>query len=146
MLRDLGASPFRAVAVAAGAFGLLGVAFASIVAISWTVLSAALGPWRLLLVLAVAGIGTAAWGSVVVAKVLRPARPLSRARRAGVASVTLLAAVTGLIAVPSTRDRLESGKCRRVAGDAVSQVRCRDWLEGRREWWTFGLSHRDPAR
>lgn len=134
--------------MAAGAFGLLGVAaFAWIVAISWTVLSAALGPWGLLLVLAVAGFGTGAWGSVVVAKVLRPARPLSRARRAGVASVTLLAAVTGLIAVPSTRDRLESDKCRRVvAGDAVSQVRCRDWLESRREWWTFGLSHRDQAR
>jgi hypothetical protein len=65
----------------------------------------------------------------------------------GVAAVTLLAAVTGLVAVPASRARLEADKCHQVAApDALSQARCRTWLEGRRQWWTLGLSHRNPAR
>jgi hypothetical protein len=71
---------------------------------------------------------------------------MTRARRAGVVTISLLAAVTGLIAVPATRARLESDKCRHHAAlDAASQARCRTWLVNRRQWWTLGLSHTDAA-
>jgi hypothetical protein len=62
-------------------------------------------------------------------------------------AITLSAVITGLIAVPTTRARLEADTCRRrVALDTNSQAQCRRWLESRREWWTLGLSHRDPAQ
>jgi uncharacterized membrane protein YdfJ with MMPL/SSD domain len=65
-----------------------------------------------------------------------------RRARAGVALVSLLAVVCGGVVVPTTRDRLEVNKCRRIApADAGSQARCHEWLEGRRQWWTLGLSH-----
>jgi hypothetical protein len=77
----------------------------------------------------------------------RPDRHLPPRGRIGLAAVTLLAAATGLAAVPTTRARLESNKCHRVAAsDALSQARCRTWLERRRQWWTLGLSHENPAR
>lgn len=132
-------------AVGAALVGLVG--FVWFVVISWDVLRRAIGLLPLLLVLVVAAAVTAAWTSVLVSRALRPRRPMPRRGRIGVAAVTLLAAVTGLVAVPATRARLESNKCRRLAAaDALSQAGCRTWLESRRQWWTLGLSHKDAAR
>jgi hypothetical protein len=136
----------RAVAIGVAIAALFGfVGFAWFVAISWNVLQASLGllPLVLLLVIAMAAFG--AWASVAVNMLVRPTRrPMSRPHSVGIAAVSLLAAASGLVAVPATRDRLEHNKCRKEAApDAASQARCRDRLEGRREWWTLGLSHRN---
>ena len=131
-----------AIAALVGAVG-----FWWLVLISRDVLRRSMGLGSLALVLAVAAAVTATWGSVLVSRALRPGRPLPRRGRLGLAAVTLLAAVTGLVAVPTTRARLESNKCHRIAAsDALSQARCRTWLESRRQWWTFGLSHENPPQ
>jgi Zn-dependent alcohol dehydrogenase len=147
MRRDLRARGIRialAGAVGAALVGLVG--FAWFVVISWDVLRRAIGLVPLLLSLVVAAAVTATWASVLVSRALRPGRPIARQGRIGVAAVTLLAAVTGLVAVPATRARLESNKCRQLAAaDAVSQAGCRTWLASRRQWWTLGLSHKNPA-
>jgi hypothetical protein len=126
---------------------LLVVGFSWFVVISWNVLSTSLGLIRLVLVLAVAALAAGTWASVVVRRVghLAP-RPMTRLRRVAVGPLSLLAVITGLIAVPATRARLESSKClHHAAPDAGSQARCRAWLERRREWWTLGLSHKNPG-
>jgi hypothetical protein len=131
-------------AVSAGLVAMAG--FTWFVLISWSVLrhSLGFGPLVLLLVIAAGTAGT--WASVLLRRIRRPVRPATPARRIGVVAITLLAAVTGLIAVPNTRARLEADKCqRRAALDTGSQAQCRRWLESRREWWTLGLSHRNPA-
>jgi hypothetical protein len=120
--------------------------FSCFVVISWTVLRAALGLAPLLVLLTVAVLAAATWGSVLAGRLRRPARPpLTRSHRLGVAGVSLLAAVCGLVAVPATRARLETNKCLRIAApDRAAQARCHDWLAGRRQWWTLGLSHQNP--
>lgn len=138
-----------AAAVAAVAAAVVAVvAFSWFVVISWDVLRAALGTVRLLLVLAVAAVAAGTWASVAYGR-LRPTsrRPMTRGRRLGIAAVSLLAVICGVVSVPATRARLESNKCLRIAApDGVAQARCHDWLESRRQWWTLGLSHRNPAR
>jgi hypothetical protein len=131
--------------VAGAAFvGLVG--FSWFVIISWDVLRRSIGLAPLVLLVVVAAAVTATWASVLLSRVLRPSRPMPRLRRIGVAAVTLLAALTALVAVPTTRARLESKKCHHhAASDALSQARCRTWLESRRQWWTLGLSHKNPA-
>lgn len=148
MRRDPGTLVIRIMVIGAVSAALLGVvAFSWFVVISWNVLRTGLGLATLLLLLVVAGVASATWASVLVSKLRRPARPLTRIRRVGIGAISLLAAVTGLIAVPATRSRLESNKCRhRAAPDALSQADCRIWLESRREWWTLGLSHKNPPK
>lgn len=130
--------------LAAGLVGMLG--FAWMVTISWDVLRASLGVGLLIGLLVVVTLAATAWASVLVGTLRHPSRPvLTPSRRAGIAAISLLAVVTGAVAVPATRARLEHKKCRRVvAADALSQANCRTWLETRREWWTFGLSHENP--
>jgi hypothetical protein len=124
------------------------VAFSWFVVISWDVLRAALGTVRLLVVLAVAAVAAGTWASVACGRLRQSSRrPLTRGRRLGIAAVSLLAVICGVVSVPATRARLESNKCLRIAApDGVAQARCHDWLESRRQWWTLGLSHRNPAR
>ena len=131
----------------AGAVSMGLVGFAWFVVLSWDVLRQSIGLAPLLLLLVVvAAVGTA-WAWALVSKARRPGRPMPRRRAIAVAGVTVLAAVTGLVGVPTTRARLESNKCRHlVASDAVSQAGCRSWLESRRQWWTLGLSHENPPR
>jgi hypothetical protein len=132
--------------LAAGVVGMSG--FAGMVAISWDVLRASLGGVALVALLVVVTLAAIAWASVLINTLRHRSRPvLTPSRRAGIAAVSLLAVVTGGVAVPSTRARLEHKKCHRVAAaDAASQADCRTWLESRRQWWTLGLSHRDPGR
>ena len=125
----------------------LTVAFSWFVVISWDVLRAALGPVRLLLVLAVAALTAGTWAAVAYGRGPAPARPpLARPHRLGVAAVSLLAVICGVVLGPRHHARLESNKCLRIAApDRAAQARCHDWLESRRQWWTLGLSHRNPV-
>ena len=119
-----------------------GAGFGWFVAISWRVLRAALGTGPLIAVLMVVAVTAGAWGSVALRRLRQPAVPVGRRARAGVALVSLLATVCGVVAVPATRARLEINKCRHIApADTTSQSRCQDWLRSRRQWWTVGLSH-----
>jgi hypothetical protein len=122
------------------------LAFSWLVVISWDVLTDSVGPDGLLMLLVLAAVTAAAWYRVLARKIRRPAeRPLTRTSRTLLGAVSVLAAVTGVVAVPATRAELEQDKCRHLARpDAVAQANCRTWLESRREWWTFGLSHRNP--
>jgi hypothetical protein len=141
-------SAVRTLAVGLLTAGLLGMAaFSWLVVISWDVLRQSLGLTSLVLLVVLSAVAAATWASVLVRKVRRPTRPaLTRTGRTGVAALSLLAVAAGLVAVPSTRARLESNKCQGLAAsDAAAQVNCRTWLETRREWWTFGLSHADPT-
>jgi uncharacterized membrane protein YidH (DUF202 family) len=148
MRRALGETGIRLLAAGVGGVALVGVVgFSWFVVISWDVLRRSIGLVPLVLLLGVVAAVTALWASVLVSRALRPGSPMPRRHTLGVAAVTLLAAVTGLVAVPASRARLEADKCHQVAApDALSQARCRTWLEGRRQWWTLGLSHRNPAR
>lgn len=75
-----------------------------------------------------------------------PLRPLPERLRIVAGAATVVAVTAGVFAVPWTRAELEADKCRRIAPPAdASQQRCLDSLEGRREWWTLGLSHRDAG-
>jgi hypothetical protein len=121
--------------------------FTWFVLISWNVLRPSLGLGPLMLLLLIAAGVAATWASLLLRTLRRPARPTTPVRRIGVVAVTVLAAMTGLVAVPATRARLEADKCRRrAAPDPTSQTQCRRWLESRREWWTLGLSHRNPGQ
>jgi hypothetical protein len=144
----LGRLTMKVLVIGTVSAGLAAVAgFTWLVLISWNVLQHSLGLGPLVLLLVIAAGAAATWGSVLLRRLRRPGRPATPARRIAVVAVTLLAAITGLIAVPATRARLEADKCRRrVARDTGSQVQCRRWLESRREWWTLGLSHRNPAQ
>ncbi|MCA1844489.1 MAG: hypothetical protein LC792_15125 [Actinobacteria bacterium] len=131
-------------AVSAGLVAVAG--FTWFVLISWSVLEHSLGLAPLALLLLLAAGAAATWGAELLRRTRRPARPATPARRTAVVAVTVLAAITGLIAVPTTRARLEADKCRRrAAPDTGSQTQCHHWLESRREWWTLGLSHKNPA-
>ncbi|MCA1843270.1 MAG: hypothetical protein LC792_08790, partial [Actinobacteria bacterium] len=146
MPRDLLSRGLRAVGVAAAVFGaLVAAGFFLFVVISWGVLREALGTGQLILVLMMVAVTAGTWGSIVVRWCCRPrSSPLGRWGRAGVALVSLLAVVCAGVVVPATRDRLEGNKCRRIApADAGGQARCHEWLEGRRQWWTLGLSHKN---
>jgi hypothetical protein len=122
-------------------------AFAWFVVISWDVLSRAMGFAPLIVTVALAATVTLVWAAMLVARARRPRRSLSGPRRIAVAGASILAAVTGLVAVPTTRARLETNKCRYVAAaDPLSQAACRSWLESRRQWWTLGLSHKNGIR
>ena len=143
-----GRSAVKVLAIALLAAGLLGLAaFSWLVVISWAVLRKSIGLPVLGLLVVLAAAAAAAWASLLVRKLRRPADPaLTPAGRAGIAAVSVVAVVAGVVAVPSTRARLERNKCHRLAAsDATSQIACRTWLESRREWWTFGLSHRNPG-
>ena len=137
----------RVLASALLAAGLLGMAaFSWLVVISWDVLRKSLGLPALGLLVVLAAVVAVTWASVLVRKCRQPDRPaVTRAGRAGIAALSVTAVLAGIVAVPSTRARLERNKCRRlVPADTVSQADCRARLESRREWWTFGLSHRNP--
>jgi hypothetical protein len=131
--------------VGAAVVGLVGLAW--FVVISWDVLRRAIGLAPMFLLLVVAAAVTATWASLLVTRIRRPGRPIPRRRVIGVAAVTVLAALSGVVAVPTTRARLEGNKCRhQAASDTLSQARCRTWLESRRQWWTLGLSHKNPTQ
>jgi hypothetical protein len=136
--------------MAAGVVGAAVVGLAGLiwfVVISWDVLRRAIGLAPLILLLVVAAAVSATWASLLVTRIRRPGRPMPGWRKIVVAVITLLAALTGLVAVPTTRARLEGDKCRRhAASDTLSQARCRTWLESRRQWWTLGLSHKNPTQ
>jgi drug/metabolite transporter (DMT)-like permease len=131
--------------LAAGVFGM--AAFSWLVVISWDVLRKSLGLPVLGLLVVLAAVAAATWASVLVRKFRRPGHPaLTPSGRAAIAALSVVAVLAGIIAVPSTRARLERNKCHRLAAmDAGSHKDCRTWLESRREWWTFGLSHRNPS-
>lgn len=139
------AGRIRQVTVVSGgiaAFVLAG--FALFVGISWGVLTEAAGLVRLLGLLAVVALATAVWAKAVVRKTFDPLVPLARELRVSVAAVSLLAVACGVVAVPWTRDQLESHKCRKIAAAGEqSQEACLDWLETRRQWWALGLSHQN---
>ena len=131
------------------AAGLLGMAaFSWLVVISRDVLRESLGLPALALLVVLAGVAAASWASVLVRQIRRPAhRALTRAGRAAITALSVVAVLAGIVAVPPTRARLERNKCHRlVASGIVLEGDCRTWLASRREWWTFGLSHRNPGR
>jgi hypothetical protein len=111
-------------------FGAASAAFVAVagfiwfVLISWNVLRQSLGFGPLVLLLLVAAGVAVTWALLLLRSLRRPARPTTPVRPIGVVAVTLVAAMTGLVAVPATRARLET----------------------RREWWTLGLSHRNPGQ
>jgi len=145
MPRDLWRQVRRVVSYGVGVAALsVTVGFGWFVLISWDVLKAALGTTRLTAVLTFAAATVGAWGSALLRRRRHPATPLGRRARAGLGALSLLALVCCVVVVPATRAGLETNKCRRLApADPAAQARCLDWLEGRRQWWTLGLSHKN---
>lgn len=145
MGRDRETGVLRFVGYGVGVAGLLvTVGFAWFVLISWHVLRVALGTACLTALLMVAAATVGAWGCTLLRRRRHPATPLGSWARAGLVVVSLVAVVCGVVAVPATRTRLETDKCRRLApAHPAAQVRCHDWLQGRRQWWTLGLSHKN---
>jgi hypothetical protein len=139
------AGRIRQVAVVSGGIAACVLAgFAFFVAVSWGALTDAAGLAGLLGLLTLVVLTAVVWSKVVVRKIFDPLVPLARGLRVTTAAVSAVALLCGVFAVPWTRDQLEGDKCRKVAeADAQAQEACRDWLEGRRQWWALGLSHRN---